>query len=412
MSSRTVLDPYEVPVRQRGTAQDSETEVQKRIDRVGEIEEQEGIERWAGEPFELPGKGESASRCGEWYATGACETCGKIDLGTHLCGRRSCPGPEGDESPNCWAIWAKKASIRAATRIQSFRHTLPDNYERQVGHAVVSPEQSGNPEQDIRSGEEYWEGRKKAAKIAEEKGFRGFSVIPHPYRATKKAKAEYEEQEPDYGIWVWLRKDVENMSEYIYWSPHYHIIGLTTENMEEAKESDEWAYSLIRTLGEYQGVRDSESHEEVYGVFRYLLSHTGYPEGSTKQILTWHGDLANNKFVENPTEEWQHAKPSEGVISALEREIEKVADESLEKRSDVRETDEKRTECPCDGCDGEVIDVFDIESYLRRNNPPPDVREKMRIAVDWRLGRIEPPPGLKRPQSREQAEEVVRYLQE
>ena len=60
-------------------------------------------------------------------------------------------------------------------------------------------------------------------------------------------------------------------------------------------------------------------------------------------------------------------------------------------------------DCPDEDCDGMLIDVFDVSAFLEHNDPPPDVRNRMRMARDWRLGRVEPPPGLRFPRSEEDA---------
>jgi hypothetical protein len=277
-----------------------------------------------------------------------------------------------------------------------------------MAHAVVSP-----PEGEIRSEREYWEGRKKAGEIAKEKGWRGFTVIPHPFRVTEEGKERYGREDPDYGIWVWLRNDVDGgVSRYTYWSPHYHIVGATGADMEPAKDGDSWNYVFIRSMESFEGVRDRESHEDMYGLLRYLLSHTGYPADSTKQVVTWQGDLANSVFVEDATESWQHEKPSEGVRSALEREVKAMAGVAGEEEGDGeegRETDDVG-DCPDSECEGVLIDVFDVSAFLRSNKPPREVADKMRIARDWRLGDVEPPPGLKRPRSEEEAREAFEEM--
>lgn len=356
---------------------------------------------WGVDDWELPGQGRSGARCGEWYPGGVCESCGGIDLTTHSCGRRTCP--------DCWGLWAQEAAVRSATRIQAFRYTQADDWHRQVAHAFVSP-----AEGTVRNEREFYEAKSEAAEIAKEKGFRGFAVIPHPYRVTDEGKRRYKNEDPEYGIWVWLRNEVEDMERYIYWSPHYHIIGLTSANMEPAKESDQMAYTFERSLERFDGIRDTESHEDVYGLFRYLLSHTGYPAGSSRQVTTWHGSLANSVFVEDATEEWQVQKPSEGVRSALEREIEEVAGATPEDDEDGDGAEvggDERKQCPREECDGLVIGVFDVTAYLRQTEPPPDIRDSMEAARDWRLGRVEPPPGMKRPQTEEQAREAWEAVQ-
>lgn len=383
------------------------------LDRLGESSpasvasaERESAGEWSDglEPFgvtawELPGQGESGARCGEWYPESVCDCCANVEFAGHQCGRRTCP--------DCWGVWAMEAALRAAERIQQFRYAQPDGWRKQAAHAVVSP-----PEGEVRTERQYWEGKKKAAEIAESKGWRGFAVVPHPYRPNEEAQERFRAEDPEYGIWVWLREDVEDMARYTKFSPHYHIIGATGGDMEPAEEGDEWTYRFFRSLERFEGVHDRDSHEDVYGLFRYLLSHTGYPEESTKQVVTWYGDMANSVFVEDATEEWQTQKPSEGVRSALRREIEAavgVGDEDDD--GDGRGVEEDEPEwCEVEGCEGEMIDVFDVFDYLIQNDPPPEVRHAMETARDWRLGRCEPPAGMKRPQTEEQAREAFEAM--
>lgn len=363
----------------------------------------EGLEPFGVTSWELPGYGDRGAGCGEWYAEAVCETCGEPQFASRTCGKRSCP--------DCWGVWGKEAAVRGTVRIQGFRYTQPEDWHRQAAHAVISP-----PEGAVRSKKQYWDGRKKAAEIAERKGWRGFTVIPHPYRVTEEGKQEYREADPDYGIWVWLRNDVEGgVSRYTYWSPHYHIVGVTGADMEPAREGDEWTYSFIRSVESFEGVRDRESHGDLYGLLRYLLSHTGYPAGSTKQVVTWYGDLANSVFVENATETWQNEKPSEGVLSVLEREVREavgVSGDDDESDGEAAPEGDEMGACPVEDCEGMLIDVFDVARFLEHNDPPPDVQERMRAARDWRLGRLEPPAGAKCPTTEQGARESFEALLE
>jgi len=379
----------------------SPSTVAARGDRDSPGEWSEDLEPYGVTPWELPGQGDSGAGCGEYRPEAVCETCGEPDFMARVCGARSCP--------DCWGVWAKNAAVRATVRLQGFRYTQPPDWRRQTAQAVVSPEEG-----DVQTVREYWEGRKKAAEIAEEKGWRGFVVIPHPFRVAEEGKERYREEDPDYGMWVWLRNDVEDMERYVYWSPHYHIVGITGADMEPAEESDEWVYNFVRSVESFDGIQDRESHEDLYGLFRYLLSHTGFPEGSTRQTVTWYGDLANSVFVENATEEWQNEKPREEVLSDLKDEVEAIAGPSAEDDEGDAEaaSDEgdEMGECPTEDCDGLLIDVFDVRMYLRHNDPPPGVAKKMRLARDWRVGDAQPPPGLKNPRTVEEAREAWEEL--
>jgi hypothetical protein len=370
-----------------------------RADRSSPGSWNEDLGQYGSEVWNLPGMGDSAPRCGEWYPEAVCTEHGHVDMTTHSCGRRSCP--------DCWGMWAKEAAVRGTVRVQAFRHTQPDDHRRQVAHAVVSPEEG-----DVMTTREFFEGKKKAAEMAEEKGFRGFTVIAHPWRATEAAKAAYRAEDPDYGLWVWLRNDVDEIREWVYWSPHYHVVGLTTQGMDPAAESDEWVYHWMRSVESFDGTRDTESHEDLYGLFRYLLSHAGYPEESTRQVTTWYGCLANSVFVEDASEEWQYPKPSEGVLSALEREVEAVAGLSSEDDEEGAGGDESDDlgECPVEECEGVLIDVWDIRAYLDHNDVRGPVADRMMAAREWRLGERLPPPGLKNPRTEEEAREAFEAM--
>ena len=261
---------------------------------------------------------------------------------------------------------------------------------------------------------EFYNGKSKAADIAKEKGFRGFSIIAHPWRVKDDTKQIYRDVDPEVGIWVWLRENFpeKELKERIYWSPHYHIVGLTSADMDGAADSDDWVYHFIRSMKPFDGSRDEDSHEDMFGTFRYLLSHTGFPEESTKQAMTWYGDLANAVLGEDSTAEYQIGKPSKGVRDVMKRVLESLVGVEVEEDEGGGRDDESddNGECPCDDCDGVLIDVFDVGSYLRHNEPPPDVAERMRIARDWRLGDISPPAGLMRPGSEIEAQEAFEVM--
>jgi len=391
--------PVSVDVGFRASLPPEDDDRSRVAERAERSPDTESLGRWGSEPWELPGFGEQGPRCGEWYPDGVCEA-GHVEAGHHQCGRRSCP--------RCWGVWARDGSVRATERVQGFRYTQPPDYRRQVAHAVVSP-----AEGDVRTARAYWDGYSKAAEIAESKGFRGCAVIGHPWRLSELGEELYQHVDPDHGKWVWIRWLLERSDHWrclFEWSPHYHVVGLTTPDMDEGKESDEWAYHFIRSLGSFEGIGDTESHEEVFGLFRYLLSHTGYPEGSTKQVVRWYGDLANSVFVEDATEEWQHEKPCEDVREELREEIESAAEWVRDDESEGESGNDEDQECSHEGCNEEVISVFDIDHHLRHADPPREVREVMQVVRDWRFGEIRPPPGMVGPETREQFDEVLEVL--
>lgn len=353
-----------------------------------------------GETWLLPGGGDRGDRCMEFRPKAVCDECGHVEMVQERCDSWECP--------KCWTRAANRQSISSGTRLQSFRYTQPENHKRQWAHVVVDL-----PEGDVETRRQLFDNRSTAADIAMEKGMRGCAVVPHAYRATEVGQQLYhehvdrdEEGDPIYGLWVWIRNDSDQLgvptSELIEWSPHYHVIGPTSPNMEPGKESDDFNYHVIRfNSHELNGVSNSEdSHKEVFGTFRYLYSHVVTPEDYSGQRTTWHGCLANNVFVEEATEDWQYEKPSEGVQQSIKRRMQELSGPTPE-RDDADESGEDDTddlgECPCDDCTGRMIGVWNINDYLEQAKPPDHVHRTMRVARDWVAGEIEPPGGLKNP---------------
>jgi len=382
-----------------GSGGDDRSRAAARADRHDGHVEDLGVQVYGSEGYVLPGMGEKGPRCGEYYPGDVCPACGDIHYGSHNCGRRSCP--------DCWGIWAKPAALRATVRIQAFRETQPDNYLRQLVHTTVSP-----PEGAITTIQGYREGRSEALDLAKEKGIRGGAVVPHPFRPNEKGKTLYREEtgdDPDApGLWVWLRNTIDDWREFVEWSPHYHVIGMGTPDMDPggAEKDGGWLYHFIGSFDRYER-RDRASYESVYGAFRYLLSHTGWHEDDPMDAVTWFGDLANNKFVDDATASWQIEKPPDAVMRTIERIAEEVAGGELEEDRDGAAEDEDRE---CSECGEVMIDVFDVPVYLDRADPDPEVRERMQAAYDWRLRRSVPPPGLRFPQTEEQAREAFEAM--
>lgn len=363
---------------------------------------------YMGQEWQLPGGGEPGDSCQIWKPVSVCNQCAHVDLAQEHCDRWECPHCEG-------GVMAR-FSVNAATRIQSFRYTQPKDHRRQWAHAVVSP-----PDGDIETRRDLFESRSKAADIAMQKGFRGCAVVAHSHRASDLGKQLYQkdverddEGNPVVGFWVWLRANPEYPTEaLIEWSPHFHVIGVTSPGMAEGTEADEWKYHVIR-FNEYNldGVANSrKSHRELYTTFRYLASHILQPEDCERQRVTWHGALANSVFVEDAKEDWQYGKPSDGAISAIRRRMDDIAEEAIE-RDDGDESGDSDDvgDCPVGDCGGDLISAWDINDFLDQANPPPDVVETMRVVRDWVGGEIELPPGLRNPRREADAKLALEKL--
>ncbi|MFB6176064.1 MAG: hypothetical protein ABEI99_02770, partial [Halobaculum sp.] len=245
-------------------------------------------------------------------------------------------------------------------RIQAFREKEPADYHRQTGHFVYSPSE---PPQTLR---ELRELRKEAYETAKEKGVRGGTVVLHPWRLKDAVLERYRETETDVGAWVWVRKEYgENWREAAVWSPHAHVVGLMSPDMEPGKGSGD-VWHLIDTMGAYHGPNDKKSHDELYGTFRYLLSHALVPTEETDDNIrtrTWFGELHGSVF--DPEEEIGTA-----TYRRLKRVVNEVAERSPDEDRGESENDEEETECPVEDCEGEVIDVLETPRYLDSVDPP------------------------------------------
>lgn len=299
-------------------------------------------------------------------------------------------------------MWAKEAAVGVTVRLQSYRYTQPDDWHRQLAHGVVSP-----PEETVNSVESFRREWRRSYQLAHDKGFRGTVSIPHPWRLNEEGKERYREEqddEPEVGAWVWIRNECpEEWRELTKWSPHFHIVGFTTPDMDPGDPSadDGYVYHFVRSLERF-GLRREESYEDLYGTVRYLLSHTGFPESESFKSIRYAGCVSTASFSDQD-------KPSKGVVSVIERMTEEVADFApVEEEGEGDQEDEEDLE-DCGECGGRVIDVFDVPDYIDRAQPPPLVSEKMRLAYQWRRG-LQLPPGLQSPRSREDARRAWRVL--
>lgn len=340
--------------------------------------------------WELPGMGNSAPSCGEVRASSFCDTQGHVQYEKHLCGRRECPV--------CWnSQWSEPRTISAVSRLAAARHMEPEGLGRRTIHAVVSPSEGS-----IKSIEAVYEGRKKAIEIAKDHGIRGGVTIFHGYRVTQETKEWYEEEEPDLPMWRWVRENDRRWKDQVYWSPHYHIVGLSRDTKPgDTAKDDGWVFKNIRSLSPYEGPRDRDGTESMVRVIRYVLSHATYPSVEDRQAVTWFGDVHGSNFV--PEEDI-----SGGSWSVIERVVQEVVGGEGESESD----EDGDRECPTDGCDGHLHDIFDARAFLRTNGDeiPPEARERIETAYEWESGFIEPPPGMKNPKTVEHADEALEVM--
>jgi len=336
----------------------------------------------------VPGQGTRSPGCGDYLPLKFCPSCGEPHMMEKRCKQRTCP--------SCSVIWMGEAAERATVRLQAAREAAESDWDRRLVHVVVSP-----PEGEIRTTGDYERGARRAHELAREHGVRGGVLIPHGYRVTERAKDEFEDENPEMGIWRWiLTERVGDWRGATYFSPHYHVVGLARDVEASSPESDGgWVVKRIRSLERYERT-SRESFEDVYGLLYYLLTHTSFDPASSSHVLRWFGELSYRSF-----------SPESAVSDRILERIERL---TREVREDKGFTPEEHV-CHEDGCEGllrptarNAWDELDDPEWCDRVGRRQTRR--LRAAAEWLSGEIHPPPGLRHPATREDALEALSVM--
>jgi hypothetical protein len=288
------------------------------------------------------------------------------------------------------------------------RDAAPEGEKRAI-HGIVSP-----PEESVTTIEEFYNMIGDAYDLAKQKGVRGGAAVPHGYRIKeeiqKLARVRRDEGEFQGGDWKFVLEEVDrHWRDCVYWSPHVHIIGWVGSNdvgKSDPQNDNGWIWKNQRSLSEFHLTRE-DGYDDMIGLAHYLMSHVTVQKGAGKQAYRWFGELAPASF--SPEDNL-----SEGRLNALQRRAESVAGCVIEEKGGEGGGGEEREECPKEGCDGELITIWEAEAFLDQNGDElsQDEYDRLVSADLWRRGDIEPPPGLKRPQNEQQANESFRALTE
>jgi len=376
-------------------------------DRADQLEEAEPG-RWqeeldysvfADSSMSVPGQGEKGPNCQIWKPAEFCDECAEVSYAQNHCGRRSCP--------HCVGIWTEERAVGSTKRLSAKRHTEQMGIDRRIVHAVMSP-----PEGEIRTLQQVYSGFKEAYSIAEERGIRGGVAIFHGFRVKDDVQQEFKREAPDdIGIWHWIM-DVrpESWRELTYWSPHYHIIGLCRDFEAGDLENGWVAHRIDRDGGRsaflpYEGLRDTDSYEEVVGTVRYLMSHATFESGTSRDCVRWFGELATANF--QPEREL-----SDGAYGVIDRKVREVVGADEGESADV-ESGEDADECECCGANS-WSPIWDAGAALADPGWCDRIgREKEReltAAFKWAIGEQMPPPGLRNPRTESEAREALEEL--
>lgn len=347
---------------------------------------------YADSSMTIPGMGERGMNCGEWYPAEFCESCGTVHPGTSRCQQRGCP--------DCWATWTGNRAEAIVRRVTAYRFAQPPGVERRAVHAVASP-----PPGEVTSLTDVARYRRKAQERLKDAGVRGGVMVFHGFRIKEEVKEAFRELEEaeavDCGIWQYVRENGRDWRSQTYWSPHYHVIGVAPEF--EPEEGDDWVVRRLSTAAPLETLRDGEAYRSVAHMSRYILSHATF-ETDGMRAVSWFGAVHSTQF--DPEEEL-----SAGALSVIERKAAEAVG-----REEYEEEAEEAPTCREKDCDGDLQKIWDANLYL--GDPQwveavgREAEKRLAVAFDWAIGELSPPPGLKKPRTREDFEEAFSVLEE
>lgn len=345
----------------------------------------------------LPGYGDAPDRCRPMKPVGFCEH-GHVVLGRSSCGTRYCP--------DHWRDWCEEAVISMVARLGAYREAR-DGWEKRMVHGVASP-----PQDRRYSVREMWATRSDAYEAFGAAGVRGGAVVTHPYRTTLEADRLYKMSgasgEDGVGKWRFLRDlaldlpgdDWGELSRYVEASPHYHGL-VAVEDMDGSRAPDGWVVENIRSFERFE-FDNPESYEDMVASAYYLLTHGAVQDG--RATTTYFGEVHPNAFG-----------PEEELSPAVWRRIQREAEQAVKGYGDEEENEDGHvcagpSECPRDGCEAGVVDLFYLPEYLDDEEFVAHVRTlrdgRTRLArlrgalAYWEERTDRPPPSAQRSETR------------
>jgi hypothetical protein len=390
------------------TSSSSPEELEPALDEPAETWPEGGPDSLADSHMTIPGMSDSGDGCGEWAPRDFCDTCGEVHFGEHRCQQRGCP--------DCWSTWATQRAEKVVYRLQARRYTLPDGIERRVTHNVVSP-----PEGAVSTLNDVVRYRRKAHEKAKEAGIRGGVCVFHGFRVKEEVKREYRRRSGEdeavtaAGMWRFVRENDRMWRQQVYWSPHFHYIGLATE--VEPVEEEGWIVERLSTAAPMTGLRDRDSYESLAKIATYVMSHATFeppdPDSGApgKKAVTWFGDVHPSNFAIEDADPPE--SPGPAVSKGAQLAIERLAGEATGAIDPDRDGPVGEPEdCPDEACTGYLRSIYDYLDYQQEMDVDRDTERALATAFEWALGEVIPPPGLRSPRTEEDCEEAFEYLLE
>lgn len=246
-------------------------------------------------PYYFPGLGPVKSDlCGTVKHLHKCPLGDCVKVHYYKCLNYSCP--------DCYGSAAHQAAERIEDRVLGIGSVLRLNNikTRYPNHVIISPPVGAFKPSDNLS---TWRG--KIYKIASDIGMIGGAVVFHPCRINKDILEQLRplnKKGDSGGFWRLIHENAlgfDSWRDYVYWSPHFHIIGFMPEikiKSDDLFEATGYVYKVVKykTGKSKAGVELYKPQiPSVAAVAHYLLTHHANIKGSTG--YTYFGLLSYNK---------------------------------------------------------------------------------------------------------------------
>lgn len=194
-----------------------------------------------------------------------------------------------------WRSWRSKFSTITALYPLAAQHHEEYLQDRRTVHAVISPKPSS-----IQSLTDITEWRQKATTIAKQNGIRGGVSAFHGFRVKSDVQElfnsliegkEVEATATSVLLWEWLRRDT-NMKQYLEWGPHFHVIGLCSEDEDSLSKKQFGAVvKRLRTFDSYTRDMPMTTISSHRSVSKDIIDHLTFNPSENNAPLRWFGTL-------------------------------------------------------------------------------------------------------------------------
>ena len=288
--------------------------------------------------FIIPGTGQPSENCNEWIPIKFCSECGHLIFTKGNCNSPKCPIHS--------TKWRYKRTATIFKRIYSHKLT----FNTRSGHIVVSI--SNDDKAKLKTFDGFKKVTRSVVRFLKKKGVLGGAVIYHPFRIIPEYKRQiydiFNENKDtglgEFALWKTLSKKVKNWKDFVYYSPHFHIIG-NYNFLQEGNKEDRY---FFKRIGDFMPIGGATAQEGIIKCSMYQLSHVGIPKQWKKQSVIWFGSLAYNK--------WCIDKASQKVQDVTYYWQKKLLNNFAET--------EGETYNKCPECDGSLRPLWDLPNHI------------------------------------------------